>query len=355
MQQSTVASFRGQDIFVGIDVHVKSWNVSIATVAGLFKTFTQDPKPEQLVRHLRKNFPGGNYHCAYEAGYCGFWIHQELTRLGLEVMVVNAADIPTSDKERVNKSNRIDSRKLAKRLRTSDLIPIYVPSTGELEDRTLVRTRAQLVRKRTRVKNHIKAMLRFFGIHLPTSSRSWSNQLLNWIEEIATGKEEGLTSESGRLALKIHLDELCSLNAQVNETMRAIRRLSSTDRYRDRVTYLRSITGIGLLTAMIILTELVHIERFSSLDSLASFAGLIPSKQSTGEHEPDGSLTPRRNARLRHVLIESAWVAARRDPDQCATFLRLSKRMTKSRAITRIAKKQLARVYYVLRKNQPLN
>ena len=70
MQQSTVASFRGQDIFVGIDVHVKSWNVSIATVAGLFRTFTQDPKPEQLVRHLRKNFPGGNYHCAYEAGYC---------------------------------------------------------------------------------------------------------------------------------------------------------------------------------------------------------------------------------------------------------------------------------------------
>ena len=44
MQQSTVASFRGQDIFVGLDVHVKSWDVSIATIAGLHKTFTQDPK-----------------------------------------------------------------------------------------------------------------------------------------------------------------------------------------------------------------------------------------------------------------------------------------------------------------------
>ena len=355
MQQSTVASFRGQDIFVGLDVHVKSWDVSIATIAGLHKTFTQDPNPEQLVRHLRKNFPGGRYHCAYEAGYCGFWIYEELKRLGVEAMVVNSADVPTSNKERVNKSDRVDSRKLAKSLRLSELEPIYVPPREALEDRTLVRTREQLVRKQTRVKNHIKAILRFYGIRLPAASTSWSKQLLNWIEDLCTGKEEGLQSASGRLALRIHLDELRSLNEQTKETMRAIRQLSNTERYRDRVLYLRSITGIGLLSAMIILTELVHIERFKSFDHLASFAGLIPSKPRSGEYDPDGVLTPRRQSRLRHVLIESAWYAARKDPDQCAAFLRLSQRMPKGRAITRIARKQLARIDYVLRHNQALS
>lgn len=354
MQQSTEASFGGQDIFVGLDVHVKSWDVSIATTAGLFKTFTQDPSPEQLVRHLRKNFPGGRYHCAYEAGYCGFWIHEDLKRLGVEVMVVNSADVPTSNKERVNKNDRVDSRKLARSLRLSQLEPIYVPARQALEDRTLVRTRDQLVRKRTRVKNHIKAIVRFYGIRLPAASTSWSKRLLRWIEDLCTGKEEGLATSSGRLALKIHLDELRSLDEQTKEAMRAIRQLSNTDRYRDRVLYLRSITGIGLLSAMIILTELVHIERFPTFDCLASFVGLIPSKPRSGDYDPDGVLTPRRHSRLRHVLIESAWYAARKDPDQCAAFLRLSKRMPKGQAITRIARKQLTRVYYVLRNNQPL-
>lgn len=355
MQQSTVASFGGQDIFVGLDVHVKSWDVSIATAAGLFKTFTQDPHPGQLVRHLRKNFPGGRYHCVYEAGYCGFWIHEELKRLGVDVIVVNPADVPTRNKERVNKNDRVDSRKLARSLRLAELEPIYVPTRQELEDRTLVRTREQLVRKRTRVKNHIKAILRFYGIRLPAACTSWSNRLLDWIEDLCTGKEEGLVTTSGRLALKLHLDELRSLNEQTKEAMRAIRHLSKTDHYRDRVLHLRSIRGIGLLGAMIILTELVHVERFETLDCLASFVGLIPSKPRSGEYDPDGVLTPRRNGRLRHVLIESAWYAARKDPDQCAAFLRLSKRMPKGRAITRIAKKQLTRVDYVLRNNQPLS
>lgn len=355
MEQSTMTSFEGQDIFVGMDVDLKSWSVSIETAAGFFKSFVQNADPQQLVRHLGKTFPGGRYHCVYEAGYCGFWIHDELKRLGVDVIVVNAADVPTSNKERVNKSNRIDSRKLARGLRTSDLKPIYVPSKEALEDRTLVRTRHQLVRKRTRVKNHIKAILGFYGIHLPASSGSWSKQMLNWMEDLCTGKEEGFLTSSGRLALKIHLDELHSLQNQVNQIMRAIRQLSKTDRYRDRVAWLRSIPGIGLLTAMILLTELVHIERFKTFDLLASFVGVIPAKQSTGLEDPDGSLTPRRSNRLRHVLIESAWVAARIDPDQCATFLRLKQRMPSTQAITRIARKQLARVYYVLRNNKPLS
>lgn len=355
MRQSKTASFRGQDIFVGIDVHLKSWNVSIATQAGLHKSFSQDPDPEQLVRHLRKHYPGGRYHCVYEAGYCGFWIHDELTRLGANASLINPADVPTKNKERVNKNDRVDSRKLAKGLRTSVLDPIYVPSREALEDRSLVRTRNQLGRKQTRVKNQIKAMLRFYGITLPDeSSSNWSNALLEWLEDLTTGREDGFSTESGRIALKLHLDELLSLKKQIRETMREIKRLSRTERYRERVENLCSIAGIGAYTAMIILTELVHIERFPTFDNLASFVGLVPSKPGSGDYEPDGSLTPRRHNRLRHVIIESAWTAARIDSDQCAAYLKLTKRMTKSRAIIRIARKQLTRVYYVLTNNQPL-
>ena len=62
MRQSTTTSFRGQDIYVGLDVHLKSWTVSVATGAGLYKTFNQPPDPEVLFGYLRRHFPGG-YQC----------------------------------------------------------------------------------------------------------------------------------------------------------------------------------------------------------------------------------------------------------------------------------------------------
>jgi hypothetical protein len=68
-------SFAGQHIFVGLDVSKKSWKTCILTKDFEHKTFTQPPKAEILGRYLRRNFPDATYHCVYEAGYFGFWIH----------------------------------------------------------------------------------------------------------------------------------------------------------------------------------------------------------------------------------------------------------------------------------------
>ena len=72
------------------------------------------------------------------------------------------------------------------------------------------------------------------------------------------------------------------------------------------------------------------------------------------EHEPDGKITRRRNSRLRYVLIESAWTAVRKDNQLCADYLNLCRRMPKNQAVIRIARKQLARVRFVLKNNQPI-
>lgn len=97
--------FTGQDIYVGIDTHLKSWKVTIMVNKLLHKTYSQPPKAEVLHQYLSRNFPGGNYHSAYEAGFCGYWIHNKLKSLGINSIVVNAADIPTTDKERVQKED----------------------------------------------------------------------------------------------------------------------------------------------------------------------------------------------------------------------------------------------------------
>ena len=109
--------FTGQNIYVGFDLHLKSWSVTIMMEKITHKTFSQPPKPELLYQYLKKNFPGGNYHSAYEAGFCGYWIHNKLKSLGVNSMVVNPADIPTTNKEKVQKEDARDSRKIAKSLR----------------------------------------------------------------------------------------------------------------------------------------------------------------------------------------------------------------------------------------------
>jgi transposase len=353
--QPTRPDFTGQDIFIGLDVHLKSWTVSIYTRLFEHKTFRQNPRTEDLLRYLHGQFPSAQFHCVYEAGYSGFWIHQQLTAAGVDVIVINPADVPTTDKERTYKDDPVDARKLARSLRAGELRGIYVPSRMVLEDRSLVRTRQSLVRKQTRVKNQIKSLLRFYGVEFPDGLGHWSAVFIRWVTTLThSGEcEYAMYQESGAIALRLHLDELTQRRQQILEVTRAVRRLAFTDHYRQNVENLVTLHGIGTLTAMVLLTEIVDIGRFRSLDRLASFVGLVPSSHSSGEKDRRESITPRRSAHLRYVIIESAWVAARKDPQLMLDFLNLAKRMKKTDAIIRIARKQLNRIRFVLKNETP--
>ncbi len=56
--QASQLDFAVQDIYIGIDVHLSSWTVSIYSAHLEHKTFRQDPCPETLIRYLQRHFPG---------------------------------------------------------------------------------------------------------------------------------------------------------------------------------------------------------------------------------------------------------------------------------------------------------
>ena len=121
-QQNTRLDFAGQEIYVDLDTGKKSWKVCILTKEFEHKTFSQPPKPDTLIDYLRKHFPGARYLCVYEAGYFGFWIHDALRQHGVECVVTHPADVPTKDKERRNRNDTVDARKLARNLRNGELL-----------------------------------------------------------------------------------------------------------------------------------------------------------------------------------------------------------------------------------------
>jgi transposase len=349
MANSTRLDFTGQPIFIGLDVHKKSWSVSIHSAVCEHKTFTQPPEVDILVNYLRRNFPGATYRSVYEAGYSGFWVHDQLVEKGVACTVANPADVPTKDKERRTKRDQIDCRKLARSLRAGEIEGIYVPCRKKLEDRSLVRTRQSMVRKQTRCKNQIKSILFFYGIAIPEAwaERRWSGPFVRWLESLP------MERASGEVALRIHLEELRHLRQILARLDREIRVLAQTEEYQTQVRLLRTIPGISTLTAMILLTELQEISRFRSLDELASYVGLIPDTRSSGETEHTGDLTQRRHGQLRASLVEAAWVAVRKDPALLMAFQESCKRMRKTRAIVKIARKLLNRVRYVLKNQTP--
>jgi transposase len=345
--KNTKLDFTGQEIYVGLDTGKKSWKACILTKELEHKTFSQPPRSEVLVSYLHKHFPGAKYQCVYEAGYFGFWIYEELIKQGIDCFVVHPADVPTKDKERRNRNDRVDARKLARNLRNGELTPLYVPDGKALEHRSLVRMRMQMVKKRTRCRNQIKALLSFYGVSIPDelSKSHWSQRFVGWLEN--------QQRESGNQALGALLEELKHLSQIITGLTRQIHTLAGEEPYRRQVSYLRSIPGISTLTAMVLLTEIIDINRFKSLDHLASYVGLIPGEDSSGEQEKVTGISRRRNTRLRAMLIECSWIAVRKDPALLMSFNQLTKRMPKNRAIIRIARKLLNRIRYVLKNQEP--
>lgn len=339
-QVSKKLDFLGEEIYVGIDVHKKQWNVFIMSKHKEHRGFSQPPEAAALARYLTNNFPGATYYSVYEAGFCGFWPHQELVKHGIQNIVVNPADVPSMDKEKKNKCDKVDCRKLCRSLRNGDLEAIYVPERVELEDRELVRVRAKLVRDERRCKCRIKGMLNFYGV----SSRSWrwTKGFIDWLKDLK------LNAASGTFALQTLVQELEQTSELKKRVARQLRLLIKDSKYLEPIKLLCGIPGVGLVTALTFLTELGDTSRFKRLDLLCSYIGLVPCLHSSGDQEHVGNITPRKNTQVMAVLIESAWIAVGKDPALMQAYHKLCRRMKGQEAIIRIARKLIARMRYVL-------
>lgn len=338
--KTKVLDFSGQTIYVGLDVHLKSWSVTLHSEEFELKTYSQAPQPSILIHYLQENYPGAKYKAVYEAGFCGFTIQRALAEQGIECEVIHAADVPTSDKEKKQKSDKVDSRKLARMNKNNDINGIYIPSIEQQEERNLLRARGKIVRDSTRVKNRIKSYLKFQGIELEVK---WNRK------HIETLKKLTFSTNAGTWAFTAYLAELEYLRGQEVKLDKQIKTLSQNERYKENMALLYSVPSVGLISGMIFLTEIGDINRFERFDDLCSFFGLIPNCHSSGETEKVGHITRRGNPHLKWVLIECAWMAVRKDPALLQYYKELLPRMDSNKAIIRIARRLLSRIRHVLK------
>jgi len=335
--------FTGQVFDVGIDVHKTNWKISVKNNGMVFKKMVIDSSPETLSKTLNKEFPNATFRSVYEAGFSGFWTHRRLTELGFDNIVVNPADVPTSNKEKERKSDVIDCNKLARERGNGSLKNgIYIPTEEEEGLRTLSRLLDQYRKRSTQLKNSIKSHLHLTGCQYPEHSETshWSNAFIAFLRQLQ------MPTQHHKEVLDFHIEELTRVRQQRLKILGRIREISRTDK---TLPLLRSIPGIGLITAFTIYAELMNIVRFRNFDKLASYVGLVPSIESSDKHVIVKGITFRHTKYLRYMLVESAWHAIRKDPALSQAYLSYIKKMSKQKAIIRIAKKLLSRIRYVWR------
>jgi len=345
-----VTNFTNQTIYVGLDVHKRSWNAALYLNDQYLRNIHQPPSPQALYKFLQTTYPGAHYQCAYEGGKFGYWIQRQLSGKGIQCMVVNPADIPSTHKDEVHKSDPRDARAIAMALQCGQLRGIYIPGLQQEADRSLVRQRKKIWKDLVRCKNRIKGFLDYTGIVIPDKfvNCNWSLNFLHWLATIP------FEYASNRVTLNYMLREAELLRKELLAVSNDIRKLMRSKEYKQRYYLLRTITGIGPLTAASLITEIGDMKRFPSFYELNSFIGLLPMEHSSGERELKTRLTIRRHRQLRSDLVECAWTAKRTDPALSLFYAQQLKRGKEPKLIiVKIARKLLSRIRYVWLNEKP--
>jgi transposase len=348
MQRNKI-SFKGQKIFIGIDVHDKTWDVAIAPEVGIVKRHPQKASAKELFDFLKKHYPDGDYLAVYESGFSGFSTYYALKEAGIECIVIHAADVPTTQYEELMKTDKIDSVKLVRSLKAGLLKGIYIREKQNIDDRSVVRVRKTIQKQLGGYKSRVKHLLHCHGVEFPERFEKrqthWSRAFITWLMN-----DVKLMSDT-RTSLDLLIRQVEVIRGTLLEATRELRKLSQTDRYKRKYELLATIPGIGIIVGMSILTEIYDVKRFHNENEFAAYLGLIPTCHSSGEKVAHGEKTFRGNRQLGPMIIETAWISIGRDAGLGSQYLNYKKRMEPQEAIVRIARK-LSNIIFSVLKNE---
>ncbi|NMH89020.1 IS110 family RNA-guided transposase [Flavivirga algicola] len=330
-------------LYIGIDIHKRSWKVHCATDLFTGKTFAMPPKPELLKDYVDRHYWGLEVSTAYEAGCCGYYSHRVFVGYGWRSLVVNPADIHRKGKEKYTKTDKIDAQLIARELKDNRLESIHIPDIEREQLRSLFRRRNDLVKDYRRIKSHIKMQLLYFGISIPErfDNDHWSHKFRNRLDGIVFEYPTARETLSSRLRSFRFIDqELRDISTKIRAYCRK--------HYKKDYYLLRSVPGIGGIVACGIISELGDLRRFRSIKHLAGYVGIAPGIHQSGDNQRHTGITMRAHRLMRSYFIEASWQAIRTDP-----VMQVYYRKNVKTIIIEVARKLLSRTLAVIKTETP--
>jgi transposase len=333
-------------LFVGVDVHKKSYHVALYLNDTPSIDFVMPAKKEQLCQVLQSTRPALRQ-VAYEAGFSGYGLARCLKKEKFPVLVAATSKIPrpsTYD----DKTDKLDSKKLSEYAAKNLLKPVAIPNLKQEADRQLYRMRHRQSRNLARVKTQIKSFLLMHDIEEPLGLSYWSQQAVMHLKKICLRK-----------TLRLSLDELLSdfdyYSLRVKLLDKALTKYLDKEALARSITLLRTHPGVGSVVACQFATELFHYRDFNSTREVFKYMGLAPRIHQSGEHSTRGSINKMSNSRLRSNLNQAAWRWIAVDVNAKKTYLRILSNCggIKQKAITAMTRKLAGHLWTMLVKDQP--
>lgn len=297
--------------YVGLDVHAESIAIAVADAGrgGEVRALGTIPNDAAALRRaLRKIGDPKHMLVCYEAGPCGYNVYWEVIGLGAECTVVAPTLIPVRSGDRV-KTDRRDALKLARLLRSNELVAAWVPDRTHEALRNLVRTRVAAKKDERRAKNRLTKFLLRAGKKPAQKMRSFGQKHCEWLRSVAHHLGEHFEQAADRIVFEEYYNEwvhqherVLRVEAHISE---AVEQLPTEQ--RAVFSALCSLRGIAKTIAITALAEVGSFSRFESPRQLMAYAGLVSSESSSGGSIHRGPITKTGNTFLRHSVAESAW------------------------------------------------
>ena len=305
------------------------------TRAGLAK-MVQEVKPDRVVIEV----------CSI-AG----WVCDLLWGMGIEVQVANTSDDAWRWRKVKQKDDRRDALKAARLSAVNQLREVYIPAQTVRQWRALITYRQHVIRRRTKIKNHIRDLLLREGQLLGRGSSCWSQAGIAALAAQARPFSECGPAELWRGELQLELEQLKEIQRQVTTVTAQLDKIGAADA---RVQLLRTVPGVGPRLAEAIVALLDQPQRFRKASQVSGYIGMVPKALDSGETERRGHITRQGSRLVRSLLVEVAWAGLRHNAWVRQTYQRLSggKQARKKIAIVAVGRKLLVKCWAMLRDNR---
>src|SRR4051794_7984752 len=321
---------------VGIDLHRKRSHVAILDDQGRElrsrRVINDGPTILALLAEI-----DGECRVALEATYGWEWLADVLQDDGYELHLAHPLRTKATASARV-KTDAVDARALAPRLRTALLPEAYTASREIRELRELLRHRVALTRMRSALKNRVGAILAKHGVQRPFTDM-FGPSGRRFLHELAL-------PDAARRRLTSLLALIDDFTREIELTTEEIEQRASEDPYVDVLCQIR---GVGRYIAMLVIAEVGDVTRFDSARRLCAWAGMTPTVRSSDLRTRLGHISHQGSPALRWALVEAAQHAARGRGPLRDSYERIAKRRGNQVAKVAVARKILTLCFYGLR------